>query len=261
MDHGRRFAELVSLPDDVIPLDEAALMIAAHAYPGLDVAAQLARLDELAAGCREPTLEGLRRHLFDEIGFTGNAVRYADPRNSFLNDVLARKVGIPISLAVITMEVGRRIGVALEGVGMPGHFLVRHVGEPPVLLDPFNGGRALDEEDVEALFRRLHGGSVALTPDLMVAAAPRAILTRMLANLRQLYEGAGDAASAGWVMRLRAAIPAGNLQELADVAGAQASLGRFTEAAGTLDAMADQLPDSQADRLRAEAALLRSRLN
>lgn len=256
----QRFAELVARPDGVIPLDEAALLIAAHAHPGLDVGAQLGRLDELSAACPEPTLEGLRRHLFDDVGFTGNAVRYNDPRNSFLNDVLDRKTGIPISLAVVTMEVGRRIGVTLEGVGMPGHFLVRHVGDPPVLLDAFSGGRILDEQDAQALFRRL-SGSVALTPDLLVAAPARAILTRMLANLRNLYEQAGDVVSLGWVMRLRATIPAGSIQELADVAGVQASLGQFTEAARTLEDIADQLPESHAERLKGEARLLRSRLN
>lgn len=255
-----RFAELVARPDDDIPLDEAAFLIAAGAYPGLDVTEQLGRIDEVAAACPEPTLDGLRRHLFDDLGFTGNAVRYGDPRNSFLNDVLDRKVGIPISLSVVTMEVGRRLGVTLEGVGMPGHFLVRHVGDPPVLLDAFSGGRILDEQDANALFRRL-SGSVALTPDLLVAAPTRAILTRMLANLRNVYEQAGDVASLGWVMRLRATIPAASIQELADVAGVQASLGRFPEAARTLEDIADQLTDTHADRLRGEARLLRSRLN
>lgn len=255
-----RFAELVARPDEDIPLDEAALLIAAGACPGLDIGAQLARLDELAAACPEPTIDGLRRHLFDDIGFTGNAARYGDPRNSFLNDVLDRKVGIPISLSVVTMEVGRRIGVTLEGVGMPGHFLVRHVGDPGVLLDPFSGGRLLDEQDAHALFRRL-SGSVALTPDLLMAAPARAILTRMLANLRNIYEQAGDVASLAWVMRLRVTIPAGSIQELAAVAGVQSSLGRFPEAARTLEDIADQLPDTHADRLRGEARLLRSRLN
>lgn len=255
-----RFAELVARPDADIPLDEAAMLIAASAYPGLDIRAQLSRLDALAANCSEPTLDRLRRHLFDEVGLTGNAVRYGDPRNSFLSDVLDRKVGIPISLSVITMEVGRRLGVTLEGVGMPGHFLVRHVGDPPVLLDAFSGGRILDEQDAQELFRRL-SGSVALTPHLLVAAPARAILTRMLANLRNLYEQAGDVASLGWVMRLRATIPAGSIQESAEVAGVQASLGQFTEAARTLDEIADQLLESHADKLRGEARLLRSRLN
>jgi regulator of sirC expression with transglutaminase-like and TPR domain len=258
---GDRFAELVARPEPAIPLDEAALVIAAHAYPGLDIAAQLARLDQLAEGCPEPTLDGLRRHLFDELGFTGNGVRYADARNSFLNCVLDRKVGIPISLALVMMEVGRRIGVVLEGVGMPGHFLVRHLREPPVLVDAFSGGRTLDAEGAEALFRRLHGDGAPFSPDLLTPARPRAILTRMLANLRHLYAYAGDATSTGWVLRLRAAIPPEDINELADLAGVQASLGRFNEAAATLDAIADQLPDSRADRARAQAKLLRSRLN
>lgn len=258
---GHRFAELVTRPEEAIPLDEAALVIAAHAQPDLDIAAQLARLDELASGCPDPTLEGLRRHLFDEVGFTGNGVRYGDPRNSFLNEVLDRRVGIPISLAVVAMEVGRRLGVVLEGVGMPGHFLVRHVGEPPALLDAFSGGRILDVEAAEAVFRRLHGELAVFTPDLLAPVGPRAILLRMLTNLRQLYLAAGDPASAGWVMDLRATIPAATLYEMADVASVQASLGRFTEAAATLEAIAEQLPGDQADRARAEAELLRSALN
>lgn len=258
---GERFAELVGRPEPDIPLDEAALVIAAHARPALDVSAELARFDRLAASCPEPTLEGLRRHLFDDLGFTGNGVRYGDPRNSFLNDVLDRRVGIPISLAVVAMEVGRRLGVGLEGVGMPGHFLVRHVGEPPVLLDAFSGGRILDAQGAEALFRNLHGELAVFTPDLLAPTGPRAILVRMLTNLRQLYLSAGDPVSAGWVMRLRAAIPAETLHERADVAGVQASLGRFTEAAATLEAIAEELPEGQGDRARAEAKLLRSALN
>lgn len=258
---GDRFADLVTRPEAAIPLDEAALLIAAHAYPHLDVAAELGRLDQLADSCPEPTFDGLRRHLFDELGFTGNGIRYDDPRNSFLNQVLDRRVGIPISLALVTMEVGRRVGVVLEGIGMPGHFLVRHLGDPPVLVDPFSGGRTLGAQGAEDLFRRVHGEGAAFRPELLAPARPRSILVRTLTNLRQLYQHAGDAASAGWVMALRATIPAGNVNELADVAGAQASLGRFTEAAATLDAIAEQLPDTRADSVRGEAKLLRSRLN
>jgi len=141
-----RFADLVALPDDEIPLDEAALLIAAQARPELDVGAELGRLDELAGGCGEATLDGLAQHLFTDLGFHGNTEHYQDPDNSYLDQVLERRVGIPIALSVVTMEVGRRLGVALDGVGMPGHFLVRHRADPATFLDPFDHGRRLDDQ-------------------------------------------------------------------------------------------------------------------
>ena len=261
LDVTARFTELVGGPEADVALDEGALLIAAHAHPGLDVAAQRGRLDDIAAGCAEATLDGLRHHLFELLGFRGNTRRYADPRNSFLNDVLDRRTGIPISLAVVTMEVGRRLGLPLEGVGMPGHFLVRHDADPPVLIDPFGGGRLLGTTECEQLFRTVHGSGAPFDPSLLATVSTRAILTRMLANLRHLYQSTGDARSLGWVLQLRMSIPASSPYELADVASAQAALGRFAEAADTLDAVADLLPDEDVERARAHAGLLRSRLN
>ncbi|HMC70976.1 MAG TPA: transglutaminase-like domain-containing protein, partial [Mycobacteriales bacterium] len=124
VDATERFVEVVAGREPALPLDEIAFLIAAHAHGGLDVDAQLTRLDELADQVRDPTLDGLRRLLFRDLGFTGNEGDYYDARNSFLDDVLDRRTGIPISLAVLTMEVGRRVGVPLAGVSMPGHFLL-----------------------------------------------------------------------------------------------------------------------------------------
>ena len=256
-----RFAELVRRPEADIPLDEAALLIAAHAHPDLDVAAQQARLDELASGCAEPTVEALRRHLFDELGFSGNAQRYADPRNSFLNDVMDRRVGIPISLSVLTMEVGRRLGIPLVGVGMPGHFLVRHEGGDGELLDPFGGGRTLDASDCAELFRTVHGPGPAFGPQMLATAGPRAILVRMLANLRHLYLAVGNAPASGWVYRLRAAVPPDTPADRADVARALASIGRFVEAAETLEELAELVPGPAGDQAAARAVSLRALLN
>jgi regulator of sirC expression with transglutaminase-like and TPR domain len=256
-----RFAELVGRADDEIPLDEAAVLIAAHAYPGLDTAAVLVLLDELAGGCTAAGLDGLRHYLFDVLGFSGNTTRYADPRNSFLNDVLQRRLGIPISLSIVTMEVGRRVDVPFEGVGMPGHFLVRHAYTPRVLLDPFDRGRIVDEGDCEALYRSVYGASAAFDPSALAPVGKRAILARMLANLRQLYLATGDVWSTGWVLRLRTTIPADGVSEMADAASAHAALGRFAEAAALLENLADLLPDASAERARAEANLQRSRLN
>lgn len=256
-----RFAELVGRPEDAIPLDEAALLIAAHAYPDLDLSAEMGRLDELAADCPEPSIDGLRRHLFDDLRFSGNIRRYGDPHNSFLNDVLARRLGIPISLSVLTIEVGRRLGVPLAGVGMPGHFLVRHLAGAGELLDPFGGGRLLGPGDCAELFRALHGPTSAFGPHLLPTNGPRAILVRMLTNLRQLYLMAGDARSAGWVYRLRAVVPAESAPDRVDVARAQASLGMFTEAAATLDSLAEVVDAAGAEQARSRAVSLRALLN
>src|SRR5680860_971 len=125
MEATERFAEMVGRPEPEIALDEAALLIAAHAYPALDIGQQLDRLDDLADQADGTGLDGLVRSLFGTQGFTGNTQDYYDPRNSYLNDVLDRRVGIPISLAVLAMSVGERVGVTLAGIGMPGHFLLR----------------------------------------------------------------------------------------------------------------------------------------
>jgi regulator of sirC expression with transglutaminase-like and TPR domain len=261
-----RFEELVAgpEPDLAAALDEAAALLAAHANPGLDVGAVLGRLDELAAGVQVASLAGLRHHLFEVVGFDGNHRSYHDPRNSFLDAVLDRRVGIPISLAVVTMEVGRRLGVALAGVALPGHFLVREgdgAAAAVNYVDPFRSGRLLDRDGCEALYRSMFGETAPFDDRLLAAVGPRAILTRMLANLRSIYQASGDARSLGWALRLRAAIPAATPAELADRASAQAALARFGDAAVTLEQLSTVLPRARADRARATAALLRARLN
>lgn len=262
-DASGRFFALVQGPDDDVRLDEGALLIAAHAYPDLDVDVELAKLDELASGCPEGErdLAGLRRYLFDTLGFRGNEEHYRDPRNSFLNDVLDRRLGIPITLSVVAIEVGRRLGVPLVGVGLPGHFLVRHMAVPPALVDPFNGGRELTPAECEALVQRIYGDEVAFRPSLLAPVGSRLILARMLNNLRQVYQGRGDAPSAAWVLRLRAGIPGTEPRELGELATAQAALGRYEEAAATLEQLAGLLSGEGATRAEAQAALLRSRLN
>jgi regulator of sirC expression with transglutaminase-like and TPR domain len=253
-----RFAALVARPEEEIPLDEAALLIAAQARPDLDVAAELALLDELAGGCKEPTLDGLTRHLFSELGFRGNTEEYADPDNSYLDQVLRRRVGIPISLSVLTMEVGRRLGVPLDGVGMPGHFLVRHRAEPGTFLDPFGGGRRLDAAGCQALFAAL--GGTGWHEDYLAPVGTRAILTRMLLNLQGLFLPS-DLRSAAWVLELRLAIPGLGVADRLGLARALGSLGRFGSAAAELDRVAAELPAEEADAVAGEAKALRARAN
>jgi regulator of sirC expression with transglutaminase-like and TPR domain len=251
---------LVQGPEEDLTLDEAALLLAAHAEPSLDVAGQLLRLDELAASLAEPSAAAVAALLFDQLGLEGNTEDYTDPRNSFLNQVLDRRLGIPISLAVLMIEVARRSGVIMEGIGMPGHFLVRSGGE---LRDPFQGGRPLDQAACEGLFRAIHGPAVEFTPALLAPVGPRIILARMLANLRQSYVTRRDPVALEWVMRLRVAIPGVPSSELIDLSRLLAELGRFGEAAKVLDELtvAGGLNEHDSARLHGRAVALKAQLN
>ncbi len=255
-----RFAELVRGPEDDLALDEAALLLAAHAHPDLDVARELRRLDELAAGCPSPTLEGWRDWLFRELGFTGEAGRYYDARNSFLNDVVDCRRGNPITLSVLAMEVGRRLGLEFGGVGMPGHFLLRFAASPDTYVDPFHGGAVLDRLGCVQRFNAVNPPAVPFLASYLDPIGKRAILGRMLQNLKGVYTRAGDTEALRWVFDLRLAIPGTPPLERRDGARLQAAGGRFDVAADQLEVLADSLPDSAEDLLT-EARALRARLN
>jgi regulator of sirC expression with transglutaminase-like and TPR domain len=195
-----RFTQLIDATNDDFDLAEAALLIAQEEQPELDVAAYLQRLDALAAEVRarlpEPptpaaTLARLNELLFQKERLSGNAADYYDPRNSFLNEVLDRKIGIPITLSVIYMEVGRRLGMNIFGVGFPGHFLVKYLGpDGEVILDPFHGGMSLTHEQLAQKLRDMYGEGnpfLAQIPQLLTPASKREILVRMLRNLKGVY--------------------------------------------------------------------------
>jgi regulator of sirC expression with transglutaminase-like and TPR domain len=184
-----------------LSLAEAALLLAKDEYPALDVDAYLARLDELAGRVRarlpecaniEDTLVAMNQMLFDELGFAGNVNDYYDPRNSFLNDVLDRKLGIPITLSILYMDIASRLGLELEGVSFPGHFLVKFsTEEGDVVLDPFTGGTPLTEEDLVERLEEVTGNELASSlsiNELLEAANKRDILVRMLRNLKVIYQ-------------------------------------------------------------------------
>ena len=186
----------VSRPDGRIDLARAALAIARWQYPRLDADAYLERLDGLARSVdgvrRSPDALGrlhrLREYLFVEQGFTGNRDDYYDPRNSFLNDVLDRRQGIPITLSLVLMEVGKRLGLAIEGIGLPGHFIAgARLDDSQILLDPFNGGALVTPEECEELVGSVVGRPVTLRPEHYVPVSGRQLLTRMLANLKGAY--------------------------------------------------------------------------
>jgi regulator of sirC expression with transglutaminase-like and TPR domain len=204
---GHRFAAAVSdRTTGDVRLDVAALCIAAHAHPGLDVDEWCGRLDELADGCDDPTFDGLRAYLFGHHGFRGNVDDYSDPENSFLDTVLVRRTGIPITLSLVMMEVGRRLGVDIVGVGMPGHFLVQDGARPGVWCDPFHGGRRLDLDGCRALFDRLHGGARAFHPGYLAPATSCEMLARMLTNLEH-GRLATDPLALAWMCQLHLTLP------------------------------------------------------
>ncbi len=186
----------VSRADGRIDLARAALAIARWEYPRLDADAYLERLDGLARSVdgvrRSPDALGrlhrLREYLFVEQGFTGNRDDYYDPRNSFLNDVLDRRQGIPITLSLVLMEVGKRLGLAIEGIGLPGHFIAgARLDDSQILLDPFNGGALVTPEECEELVGSVVGRPVTLRPEHYAPVSGRQLLTRMLANLKGAY--------------------------------------------------------------------------
>jgi len=258
VDPTSRFTELVQGPEHALRLDEASFLIAAHDQPALDVGAALAELDELAAGIPERTLDGWRHHLFVDLGFSGNVKRYYDPGNSFLNEVVRRRRGLPITLSVLGMEVGRRVGLRLEGVGMPGHFLLRYGSD--VYVDPFDAGHLLDRDGCIERFRAVNGPRAPFLPAYLDQVGPRAILARILNNLKAVYAGQGDVAALSWVFDLRRALPETTPLEDREWARVLGATGRFTEAAEALEALVDLLPE-HGEALLSEAFAFRSRLN
>lgn len=252
-----RFAELVRGPDGRCRLDLGALLIAAHARRDLDLDHELDRLDDLAAGCPDGTLAGVTHHLFDEVGFTGDREDYGNPRNSLLDSVLDRRRGIPITLAVVLMEVARRRQLELVGVGMPGHFLVRAAADDDLFVDAFHG-TVLDRAGCEKLFSTLHGPRARFTGAFLDPVGPRAMIARMLTNLHRSYIARGERAGALWAQCLRVLIPGATTQDRRQLAAMLAANGRFDAAAVELEAIADE---GGGDRDRLVAGALRAKLN
>ncbi len=205
MDLDATLAALAADPHADIDLAELALHLACDEYPELDVSVYLSRLDDLAERLR-PRLTGrlaadaveLVQLLFTEEEFAGNQAEYYDPKNSYLNDVLDRKVGLPITLSLVAAAVGTRAGLTVEGVGLPGHFVAKVVGEDgaAVFFDPFHAGRFLDVAACEKLVSEATGQPFALTPQAAAAAPTGAVAVRLLTNLKGVYLKAADFARA-----------------------------------------------------------------
>jgi regulator of sirC expression with transglutaminase-like and TPR domain len=226
------FAHLCARPDPELDLAEAALLIASAEYPDLNVGHYIRALDELGRGAAdaaarvrsdadEARLERVVRYIYEDAGFRGNDADYYDPRNSFLNDVIDRRTGIPITLALVLGEVCRRAGVEAAGVSFPGHFLVRcDTRFGTVLVDPF-AGRPINRDELRALYARA-GGDGDPPARMLEPATKKDILVRMLNNLRAVYEQRSD------VVRLR-----GVIEHLYAIAPSDALRKRIVELGGS----------------------------
>jgi regulator of sirC expression with transglutaminase-like and TPR domain len=195
-----RFMRMVAGADEDINLAEAALLIAAEEYRDLDVAAYLARFDSMAETLKlrlrpdispADTILMLNRFLYEEQGFSGNAADYYDPRNSFLNEVLDRKRGIPLTLAIVYIEIGRRVGLPLCGISFPAHFLVKcKLREGTVVLDPYAKGISLSFDEIRQRIKNLRNGvepPASVVAGMLASASNKDILVRMLRNLKGIY--------------------------------------------------------------------------
>jgi len=198
----REFRQAVDRSEEKIELGRAALTIALIDYPNLDIPDYLDRMDRLAmevTGRSGPeadiyrSIAAVNYVLFRQYGFHGNRDDYFDPKNSFLNEVIERKTGIPITLSVLYMEVAERVGLMLDGVGFPGHFLVKCVGDgEEIVIDPFNGGEIKSREDIDKMLFDLYGGKVVFHSDFLAPSTKKDILKRMLTNLKAIYINRND---------------------------------------------------------------------
>jgi len=196
------FVRVVRRPERALDLARAALLVAAESDPRVDVDGQLHTLDSWAATLRgrlEPDwnnlqkLARLRNFVFEELGFRGDHKDYFSPSNSLLHEVMERRLGVPLTLSIIFMELGWRIGIPFEGVGFPGHFLIRLTGEPrDLVLDPFNHARTMHEDDCRQLLREVTGGRLEFDGRLLASVSKRDIITRLLLNLKGAYLRAHD---------------------------------------------------------------------
>jgi regulator of sirC expression with transglutaminase-like and TPR domain len=255
----RLFHDLVSTPDVAVDLGRAALAIARIQYPYLDPDEELRRLDDLAARAESEgaceageRLGRLRAFLFEQEGFRGNADEYYDPRNSCLNDVLDRKLGIPITLSLLTMEVGRRVGLDIVGVGLPGHFIVSaSIAGRPVLLDPFNGGAVLTPSSAADVAARAVGRPVKIEEAHWAPCSRRQIVVRMLRNLKTIYARRSDWDRALGVIDRLLLIDSETPMHLRDRGTVLVKSGRLWEGAAEWEAYLNRhphVPDAEAFR-------------
>ena len=265
-----RFARLVARPDPEIEMAVGALLIAGLGRPPIDEDAIIDELDAIAGRVRirldagdPPHLVVRRLHevLYRELGFRGpTAAEYGDPANSHLDEVVGRRVGLPISLAIVELEVAARLGLALTGIGLPGHFIVG--GPDGLLIDPTDGGRALTPDDCQALIRRAVGDGVLFHVGMLRPAGRREILARVLRNLKTARLARRDWPAAVDAIDLLLVLEPTDPEHGRDRGLLLGRMGRFTEAVAALGRYVDQRPDAHdVPDVRQVLAIFGGRLN
>jgi regulator of sirC expression with transglutaminase-like and TPR domain len=247
-----RFARLVARPEPEIDLALGALLIAGQGRSPIDEEAVLLRIDAIAERVRirldagDPTdavVARLHDVLYRELGFRGpTAAEYGDPANSHLDEVVDRRVGLPISLAIVELEVGARLGLALVGIGLPGHFIVG--GPDGLLLDPAGGGRSLTPDDCQALIRRAVGDGILFNVGMLRPAGRREILARVLRNLRAARLGRRDWPAAVDAIDLLRVLEPTDPEHGRDRGLLLGRMGRFGEAVAALRVYLEERPDA-----------------
>jgi regulator of sirC expression with transglutaminase-like and TPR domain len=268
------FSALVrtEIEDERIDLLRAALAFARIEYPALKSESYVRRVEELAQRVAQriqqiddpaDCIAGLNRVLFQEEMFRGNTVNYYDARNSFLNCVLDRRLGIPITLALLYMEVGARAGFPLFGVGMPGHFLVKHydVSGSSILIDAFDRGTVVTEDDCRKKISSIYDGQIGLQPHFLLTVTRRQMLTRMLNNLRSIYLSQRDFRRAVQVVDLILAIYPRSPEDVKQRAALRHNLGDNRGAVADFEEYVKMAPDaSDAEEVRQTALALRRQI-
>jgi regulator of sirC expression with transglutaminase-like and TPR domain len=271
------FEQLAALPDECLDVATGAALIARDTYATLDVDRLIASFDEVAAplagrnlAALPPTAqaEALSVHMYEQLGFRGNEHDYYDPKNSLLPDVIDRRLGIPITLALVYCEIARRVGVRARGVSFPGHFLVRVDAaareDAPIAVDPFFGGRRLDEAGLQTLLKRASPSQTISLSDHMAPASARTMLVRMLINLKWIHATRGDFARALLALDRIISLTPDSVPALRERGLLAARLGAVEAARADLSRLLElvpQAPDAASlrqrlDELRAKASVL-----
>jgi regulator of sirC expression with transglutaminase-like and TPR domain len=260
------------IDDEKIDLIRAALTIARTEYPDLDVESYVERADELARAAESrigdigdplDVITALNHVLFQDAGLQGNRDDYYDPRNSFINEVLDRRLGIPITLALIYMEVGRRLGFPLFGVGMPGHFLLKNydIDGRETIIDCFNGGDILSAQDCQRRLDEIYSGQMTLRPEFLFAVSRRQMLTRILNNLKTVFLTARNFRKALPIVDLVLVVYPRSPEDVKQRALLRYSVGQSRGAADDLEEYLKMSPDaSDADEIRQTALSIRRML-
>jgi regulator of sirC expression with transglutaminase-like and TPR domain len=268
------FSELVAASDErghELPLDQSCLLISAVYDSGVDVDAHLARLDGFAARARATAsgtdsyamIGAILHTLHIEQGFSGNDGAYDEPQNSLLASVIERRTGIPITLSIVLMEVSRRLGLPLEGIGLPGHFVVRFPDPTSKLyIDPFRGGSILDVPACVKLVERIYRGRLSWRDEFLAPLTSRAIVKRVLLNLKNALSSAKDYAGALSASQLRMALDPEDATELRDRGILFARLHRYDRAIDDLEAYLRRSPNAgDSEHIRTTVQYLRQERN